>query len=85
MAEQWTQLPVFGGVCGGGGHGAAATEERIVGDNLFRRMVQTPTTYWQQAHDGSLRALVHLNSSMMPTTTDTIVATVQGGDQPRLH
>eukprot|EP00959_Pyramimonas_sp_CCMP1952_P154012 3222052-Pyramimonas_sp.AAC.1 len=64
------------GVCGGGGHAAAAVEERIINDvpddvqalTAGTRHVATSTTP-QQPH------IAH---------SDCLVATVQGGDQPRL-
>eukprot|EP00976_Prorocentrum_cordatum_P113261 1195670-Prorocentrum_minimum.AAC.2 len=61
------------GVCGGGGHGAAAMEERIIGDvpdgvqtlAAGTRWVDTSTSTHRQPHDAH---------------SDRIVATVQGGD-----
>eukprot|EP00959_Pyramimonas_sp_CCMP1952_P338082 7080229-Pyramimonas_sp.AAC.1 len=65
------------GVCGGGGHAAAAMEESIVNDvpdgvqalAAGTRRVATSTNTHQQPHDAH---------------SDCLVATVQGGDQPRL-
>ena len=64
------------GVCGGGGHGAAAMEERLIGDVPDGVQTLAAGTRWVSTSTST-------NQRRNDAHSDRLVATVQGGDQPR--